>query len=87
LQGGRDHSEERFGSRNLYPMTDNGWNEYQKLVLHRLEEADRRLHNIEGRLHVLSGTVDRHSERLVMIGASFGFIAGLIPSVITLVFN
>ncbi len=65
-------------------MNDNNWSEYQRLVLHRLEENERRLHNIDGRLHVLNSTVDRHSERLVVISMTFGFIAGLIPLGVTL---
>lgn len=82
-----EQSEAHFGLRNQRQMSENGWSEYQKLVLHRLEETERRLHSIEGRLQVLSGTVDRHSERLIMMSATFGFIAGLIPLGVTLLFQ
>jgi hypothetical protein len=34
-------------------MTDNGWDEYKKLVLHELERSNSRLQKIEDHLNVI----------------------------------
>jgi len=63
-------------------MSENGWSEYQKMVLHRLDSADQRLLMIEERLRKISITVERHTERLNITAATYGFVAGAIPALL-----
>tara|TARA_R110000824_G_C15015658_1_gene657836 strand:- start:182 stop:391 length:210 start_codon:yes stop_codon:yes gene_type:complete len=68
-------------------MSENGWSEYQKLVLHRLDSTERKLVSIESRVQKLSSVVDKHSERMAITAAAFGFIAGIVPSFVAIYFN
>ena len=63
-------------------MTDgNGWKEYQGLVLHRLDDQDRRLSAIDERLAGMERLVIKHAERMALAGAAMGLLVGLIPAV------
>lgn len=62
-------------------MTNNGWSEYQQLVLHRLDEADRHLTLIDNRLRVIEGKVERIGERLAITAGIIGFVAGTVPTI------
>mgnify|MGYP003145107635 CR=1 FL=1 len=63
-------------------MTGNGWNEHQALVLHRLDEQERRLGDIDKRLAGMERLVIRHAERMAMAGAGMGLLVGLAPTVV-----
>ena len=68
-------------------MSENGWSEYQRLVLHRLDDNDRRLHKIERSLSELSAIAATHSERLAATAGVFGFFAGLVPAILVLIWG
>ena len=68
-------------------MSSNGWSEYQRLVLHQLEDNDKRLREIEHSLSKLSSVAAKHSERLAATAGVFGFFAGLVPVILVLVFG
>tara|TARA_R110000824_G_scaffold139443_3_gene304528 strand:+ start:58 stop:261 length:204 start_codon:yes stop_codon:yes gene_type:complete len=63
-------------------MSNNGWSEYQQLVLHRLDEADKSLLTIDNRLRIIEGKVERIGERLAITAAVMGFVAGTVPAII-----
>lgn len=60
----------------------NGWSEHQNLVLHRLDDQDRRLGDIDQRLAGMERLVIRHAERMAMAGAGMGLLIGLAPSIV-----
>ena len=68
-------------------MSSNGWSEYQRLVLHRLDDNDKRLKEIDRSLSKLSSLTVSNSERLAATAGLFGFFAGLVPVVLVLVFG
>ena len=68
-------------------MSENGWSEYQRLVLHRLEDNEQRLQKIELNLSQLSAIAAKHSERLAATAGVFGFFAGLVPTILVLVWG
>jgi hypothetical protein len=76
----------RYGYRGLM-MSENGWSEYQRLVLHRLDNSEKRLRRIDNALAELSAVSARHSERLAATAVTFGFLAGLVPTAMVLVFR
>jgi hypothetical protein len=63
-------------------MSDKGWSEYQQLVLHRLDEADKSLLTIDNRLRIIEGKVERIGERLAITAGIMGFVAGTVPAII-----
>ena len=68
-------------------MSENGWSEYQRLVLHRLDDSEQRLRKIERAIGELSIIATKHSERLAATAGVFGFFAGLIPTALVLVWG
>ena len=66
-------------------MADNGWSEYQKMVLHRLDDNDRALANIDSRLRTIESRIERIGERLAITAGGMGFVAGTVPAVIILI--
>lgn len=63
-------------------MTDgNGWKEHQGLVLHRLDDQDKRLGAIDERLAGMERLVIKHAERMALAGAAMGLLVGLVPAV------
>jgi VIT1/CCC1 family predicted Fe2+/Mn2+ transporter len=68
-------------------MSENGWSEYQRLVLHRLDDSEQRLVKIERSLSKLSSVAATHSERLAATAGVFGFFAGLVPVVLVLIWG
>ena len=63
-------------------MSNEGWAEYQKLVLHRLDQADQSLMGIDNRIRIIEGKVERIAERLAITAAVMGFAAGAVPAII-----
>lgn len=63
-------------------MSNEGWDEYQKLVLHRLDQADQSLMGIDNRLRIIEAKVERIAERLAITAAVMGFAAGAVPAII-----
>ena len=76
---GREHSK-----CNGSMMAENGWSEYQKMVLHRLDDNDRSLLGIDARLRTIENRIERIGERLSLTAGVMGFAAGTIPSIIIL---
>jgi hypothetical protein len=65
----------------------NGWGENKKLVLHRLEEIEHDIRNIEKRVTKLQQDMAVHKAHSRMYAGAVGAIAGLIPAVLTFVFS
>ena len=63
-------------------MSNEGGDEYQKLVLHRLDQADQSLMGIDNRLRIIEAKVERIAERLAITAAVMGFAAGAVPAII-----
>jgi hypothetical protein len=61
----------------------NGWTENKKLVLHRLEEVEHDVRNMEKRVTRLQQDMAVHKAQSRMYAGAVGAIAGLIPAVIT----
>jgi hypothetical protein len=61
----------------------NGWNEHQALVLHRLDDQDRRLSDIDKRLAGMERMVIKHAERMALAGAALGLMVGIIPAILS----
>ena len=68
-------------------MTGNGWEQHQALVLHRLDEQERRLAPIETRLAGMERLVIRHAERMALAGALMGLLCGLAPLLVVWIGN
>ena len=64
-------------------QNQNGWSEYQKLVLHRLDSLDMRVSKIEDRLSRMDSHITGLRWRAKTMGAFFGAMAGSIPLVIS----
>ena len=63
-------------------MTDtNGWNQYQKLVMDKLDEHDEKFTNIESKLTQIQVDI----ATLKVKAGVWGGIAGLVPVVLGLV--
>lgn len=73
-----------FYSRGIN-MPDDGWSDYQRLVIHRLESIERRLDHLDTRLNRLDVHVARVSTTAKVTAGFIGGIAGLIPAIITMV--
>ena len=63
-------------------MAKAGRGAYQKLVLHRLDQADQSLMGIDNRLRIIEAKVERIAERLAITAAVMGFAAGAVPAII-----
>tara|TARA_R110000824_G_scaffold99328_6_gene236651 strand:+ start:2818 stop:3054 length:237 start_codon:yes stop_codon:yes gene_type:complete len=75
-------------SKDYNPMESmNGWTENKKLVLHRLEEIEHDVRIIEKRVAKLQQDMAVHKAQSRMYAGAVGAIAGLIPALLTLVFN
>ena len=57
---------------------ENGWNEYQKLILYRLDEQGEKLDSIEARLQKVQIAVTVLKLKMAAIGTISGSIAGAI---------
>ena len=68
-------------------MSENGWEKQQALVLHRLNEQDKRLRDIDKRLAGMEKLVIRHAERMALAGACMGLLVGLVPAVMTWIWS
>lgn len=65
-------------------MNTNGWTEYQRLVVHRLERIESRLDHIESRMNVLDVSVGQLKLSTKIVAGGIGGVAGLVPTLITL---
>jgi len=62
----------------------NGWTENKKLVLHRLEEIEHHVRNMEKKVNRLEQDMAVHKAQSRMYAGAVGAVAGLIPSVISI---
>ena len=58
---------------------ENGWSQYQNLVLHRLESMEERLVHVAGRLRKIEGRFWVLDTKAGMMGGIAGFIAAAVP--------
>lgn len=65
----------------------NGWSEYQKLVLHRLDSLDSRVSKIEDRLTRMDTHIVGLRWKAKTMGAIFGAMAGCIPIIMSWVLS
>lgn len=63
------------------------WSEYRRLILQELENLDKRLENIEGKSHTQDININTLNVKLSMYAAIGGFIGGLVPTIISLLFS
>ena len=63
----------------------NGWTEYQRLVIHRLQRIEGRLDHIETRLNGLDVNVGQLKLSSKIAAGAIGGVAGLVPAIISLV--
>ena len=71
---------------NTHPCS-NGWSINKKLVLHRLEESEHDARNMRKRIEKLERQVAVYTAQTRMVAAGIGAIAGLVPAVITILFD
>lgn len=66
------------------PTDSNGWTEYQRLVVHRLDRIETRLDHIEGRMNDIDVSVGQLKLSSKITAGVIGGVAGLVPTVISL---
>ena len=65
----------------------NGWSEYQKLVLHRLDSLDNRVSKIEDKLSDMENHITGLRWKAKTMGAFFGAMAGCIPFIMSWIWS
>tara|TARA_R110002050_G_scaffold299001_2_gene463488 strand:- start:19 stop:258 length:240 start_codon:yes stop_codon:yes gene_type:complete len=72
-------------SNEYDPMQSmNGWTENKKLVLHRLEEIEYDLKNIEKRIGRLEKDMAVHASQTRIVAGIIGAITGLVPALLSI---
>jgi len=66
---------------------DNGWSEYQKLVIHRLDNLDIRVNRIETKLHKMDNSITGLRWHARATAAVFGAVAGFVPLLLSWMFR
>lgn len=69
------------------PQNGNGWSQYQKLVIFRLEEIEKRLDANESKLQELDRHIIGLRWRAKATGAIFGGVAGVVPLLLSWAFR
>jgi hypothetical protein len=63
-------------------VADNGWNEYQKLVLAELERHNKMLEEVQGELQHLRTDIAVLKIKVIGLGMLAGWIASIIGTVV-----
>ena len=62
----------------------NGWIENKKLVLHRLEEIEHDVRNIQRKISKMEKDIAVHNSQTRMFACVIGAVAGLIPALLSI---
>lgn len=63
---------------SLLPQYNSGWNEYQRLVMFRLDQQDKKLEQLEAKVNQIHTDIASFKTSARVTGALAGFISSLI---------